>query len=175
MDQTAPAGQVSFRRLKELVTIEQVAAQMCGVSLKRQGKELRGPCPICHADSKRCFAINPVKQTAYCHSCSAGGDLLKLVSLVKSCTLREAGVAIAESFGVLVEAVENTGAIVTKVNNRVAAVEQGKGAPNGAQQTTILLLTIDGSIAARECAQQLLRDHPWIVGVSVVNPITADA
>jgi phage/plasmid primase-like uncharacterized protein len=48
-----------------------------GVLLKRQGRELVGPCPICGGHDR--FAVHLDKQLWNCRICSKGGDVIALV------------------------------------------------------------------------------------------------
>ena len=48
-----------------------------GVVLKRQGRELVGPCPICGGTDR--FAINFAKQVWNCRHCGKGGDVIALI------------------------------------------------------------------------------------------------
>jgi hypothetical protein len=48
-----------------------------GVSLRRQGRELVGPCPVCGGTDR--FAINIAKQLWNCRGCDKGGDIIDLV------------------------------------------------------------------------------------------------
>jgi len=49
-----------------------------GITLKRVGNELIGPCPKCGAGEDR-FAVNTEKQVFNCRVCAVGGDVIKLV------------------------------------------------------------------------------------------------
>jgi phage/plasmid primase-like uncharacterized protein len=48
-----------------------------GHHLKRQGRELVGPCPVCGGTDR--FAVNAPKQLWNCRGCAKGGDLIALV------------------------------------------------------------------------------------------------
>jgi DNA primase len=89
---------VDFAKVKEMVTIEQVA-HMLGMQLKPAGDKLRGKCPICKCDDARMFVITPAKQLFFCFSEKKGGDALTLVSKVRGCTVKEAAEHIAAHFG----------------------------------------------------------------------------
>jgi hypothetical protein len=49
-----------------------------GITLKRVGSELIGPCPKCGAGEDR-FAVNTEKQVFNCRVCNVGGDVIRLV------------------------------------------------------------------------------------------------
>ena len=48
-----------------------------GVVLKRQGRELIGPCPVCGGVDR--FGVNLTKQIWNCRGCAKGGDVIALV------------------------------------------------------------------------------------------------
>lgn len=48
-----------------------------GIKLRRNGKELIGPCPRCGGDDR--FAINTAKQVFNCRGCEGRGDVIDLV------------------------------------------------------------------------------------------------
>ena len=52
-----------------------------GVSLRRQGRELVGPCPVCGGTDR--FAINIAKQLWNCRGCDKGGDIIDLVQHIE--------------------------------------------------------------------------------------------
>jgi phage/plasmid primase-like uncharacterized protein len=54
-----------------------------GIHLKRQGRELVGPCPVCGGDDR--FAINIKKQVWNCRGCDKGGDGIALVQHIDGC------------------------------------------------------------------------------------------
>jgi hypothetical protein len=55
-----------------------------GIALKRQGRELVGPCPVCGGTDR--FAINIAKQIWNCRGCSKGGDVIGLVQHIDGVT-----------------------------------------------------------------------------------------
>jgi phage/plasmid primase-like uncharacterized protein len=59
-----------------------------GLRLRRQGRELVGPCPRCGGRDR--FAVNPSKQLWNCRGCARGGDAIDLVRHVDGCSYREA-------------------------------------------------------------------------------------
>jgi DNA primase len=48
-----------------------------GVKLKREGRELVGPCPVCGGTDRFSVSIN--KQVWNCRGCSKGGDVIALM------------------------------------------------------------------------------------------------
>jgi DNA primase len=48
-----------------------------GIRLKRQGKELVGPCPKCSGTDR--FAVHLSKQEWHCRGCAKGGDIIALL------------------------------------------------------------------------------------------------
>ena len=59
-----------------------------GLRLKRQGRELVGPCPRCGGRDR--FAINVWKEVWNCRGCIRGGDAIALVQHIEGCGYREA-------------------------------------------------------------------------------------
>jgi hypothetical protein len=59
-----------------------------GVMLKRQGRELIGPCPVCGGVDR--FGINVNKQLWHCRGCGKGGDIVSLVQHLDGCTFAAA-------------------------------------------------------------------------------------
>ena len=64
------------------VRIEDEVARR-GIRLKRQGRELIGPCPRCGGTDR--FAANIAKQIWNCRGCGKGGDTLDLVQHLDAC------------------------------------------------------------------------------------------
>jgi len=81
---------IDFADLKSRVSIVDAVARL-GITLRPSANgQLRGQCPICHADSERGFVITPEKNLFFCFGKCGGGDQIKLVSLVKGIGAREA-------------------------------------------------------------------------------------
>src|SRR5437763_14669005 len=90
--------QVDFQELKRLVPITKVM-ELLNLTLKQEGKQLRGQCPICVSKNPRAFVVTPDKGLWFCHSCTAGGDQLKLVALIRNTDIRSAAIEIQERTG----------------------------------------------------------------------------
>lgn len=81
---------VDFGAVRTLVSIDTVL-QWYGVELKPHGEILRGSCPICQNDSKRCFVVTPAKGLWYCFAdCKQGGDSIQLFAFLERVTNKEA-------------------------------------------------------------------------------------
>ncbi len=78
----------SFRRLKRLISIEQVLAHRGLLGrCRRQRDSLVGPCPIHHGDNPRAFVVSRSKNLWRCFTaCDAGGDLVELVRRLDQCS-----------------------------------------------------------------------------------------
>jgi DNA primase len=63
------------------------------ITLRRQGRELVGPCPRCGGDDR--FAVNTVKQIFNCRGCGAKGDVIELVKFLDGCDFHAARVILA--------------------------------------------------------------------------------
>lgn len=105
------AEYVDFKTIKTEVPVEAVAARY-GVTLRRtNGSHERGKCPLpTHptGDDAKSFSVNVSKQVWICHSTACakgrrgkrGGDVIELVSVMESCSLREAGLRLASWYGI---------------------------------------------------------------------------
>ena len=97
---------LSFDRLNEQVTIQQVAEQMLGIRLKPYRDELRGCCPISQSTDPRHFVVSPARNryVCFCPECKKypkrGGDAIELVRRIRRIDRPlPAAQAIAEHFG----------------------------------------------------------------------------
>lgn len=102
---------VDFKAIKAEVSVEEVAGRY-GVALKRtNGSHERGKCPLpTHpaGDDVKSFSVNVSKQVWICHSTGCakarrgrkGGDVIELVAVMESCSLREAGLKLASWYGI---------------------------------------------------------------------------
>src|SRR5271154_4639726 len=71
--------------------IEKVAHDR-GLKLRRQGRELVGPCPRCGGHDR--FSINVNKQVWNCRGCGTGGDVIALLIHVDRCDFPSAVAAL---------------------------------------------------------------------------------
>lgn len=91
---------VSYKRLKESVTIEQILRRY-GLwdTLKPAGKSIVGCCPIHHGTNPRQFTVNPEKNIFNCFGdCQKGGNILDLVAGLEGCEIKEAALKIKNWF-----------------------------------------------------------------------------
>lgn len=81
--------QIPDPRLAEakLKPIEDIAARLEIRGLKRAGREMTGPCPVCGGHDR--FSINKDMGIFNCRTCG-GGDVIRLVELVQGCNFKEA-------------------------------------------------------------------------------------
>jgi DNA primase len=102
---------VSFKQIKADVAIEQVL-QRYGVRLRRIGGELRGPCPLPTHTSRRSrdsFSVSVSRTVWSCRSQSCmqaragrpGGNILDLVALMESCSIRDAALKLQDWHGTM--------------------------------------------------------------------------
>lgn len=100
---------VDFKEIKTNVAIEQVLERY-GARLRRNGGELRGPCPLPTHTSRRSrdsFSVSPSRNVWSCRSQScmqarggqAGGNILDLVALMEGCSVREAALRLQDWSG----------------------------------------------------------------------------
>lgn len=79
---------IDFEAVKADNPIDQVAERL-GLSLKKAGSQLRGPCPSGEG-GERGLVITPAKGVWYSFGLQQGGDVLALVELVNGCSTKEA-------------------------------------------------------------------------------------
>lgn len=102
---------VSFKQIKADVAIEDVLGRY-GVHLRRIGGELRGPCPLPTHTSRRSrdsFSVSVSRNVWSCRSQScmqarggkAGGNILDLVALLESCSVRDAALRLQDWSGTI--------------------------------------------------------------------------
>lgn len=87
------SAKLDFVQIKRDHPIDRVAARL-GLELKPHGQQLRGKCPSGEGDD-RALVVTPSKGVWYSHALKKGGDVLELVSVVNSMTVREAAQWIA--------------------------------------------------------------------------------
>jgi len=75
-------------------------AEMAGryVTLRRQGKEMVGPCPICRAGDDR-FWVRKDGQSGGCRKCGFAGDMFDLMAKVEAISLGEAAERLSLGIG----------------------------------------------------------------------------
>jgi DNA primase len=82
-----PDGEIE--RLKEEVSLQRLA-ELAGVELRRQGKDLVGRCPF-HEDRTPSLVISPGKNLWHClGACQAGGSVIDWVMRVEGVSFRHA-------------------------------------------------------------------------------------
>ena len=69
-----------------------------GIEVKRVGSGYKALCPF-HSESDASFSIDSVRGLYNCFGCNRGGDVIKLVSDVKSVGFKEALGFLGEHFG----------------------------------------------------------------------------
>lgn len=104
-----PVPQVDFRSIKLRISIDGVLAHY-GVKLRSTGPHtLCGPCPLpthTSPNSRDSFSVNLSLRVWSCHSASCiarrggrlGGHVIDLVTILESCSLREAGLRLQDWF-----------------------------------------------------------------------------
>jgi DNA primase len=119
------ADYVDFKTVKAEISVEDVAARY-GVALRRvNGSHERGKCPLpTHpaGDDAKSFSINVSKRVWICHSTACakgrrgkkGGDVIELVSVMESCSLRDAGLKLASWFGIEMNRSSETSATISR-------------------------------------------------------------
>src|SRR5438309_9762000 len=96
-------SQADFAVIRQRITMQMLLDHFQIPNLKREGNELRGPCPIC-TKGPRSFAVNTSKNVFRCFSCKAQGNVIDFAKLMlkkntgEPPSLREAGLKIWEWF-----------------------------------------------------------------------------
>lgn len=84
-----------YARANELADIVAIA----GTRLRRSGKRLRGPCPLCASGpdlkTSKAFAVDLAARSWKCWACDKHGDAVDLKARLDRCTPREAAEALA--------------------------------------------------------------------------------
>jgi DNA primase len=94
-----PKGFVSFREVKESVSLEQVLARYeLLAGLKAKGANLVGRCPFCESPSTQQFQVNLTKNAWHCFGCKAGGNVLDFVAKREGVSVRAAALQLDEWF-----------------------------------------------------------------------------
>jgi DNA primase len=91
------AASVDFAEIKQQVSVHQVMT-MLALPLKQTGGQFRGTCPV-HGGNDRTLVVTPAKGF-YCFSEKRGGDAIALCAHVRSISMRDAALEIAQHFGV---------------------------------------------------------------------------
>lgn len=83
------AAFVDFKELKTRVSIEDAISKL-GLSMIRQGTQLRSGCPICKTGGDRALTVNLEKQMFYCFAKKKGGDCIELVAHIRNFSVSDA-------------------------------------------------------------------------------------
>jgi CHC2 zinc finger len=89
---------VDFQDLKARVSIEQIV-QMLGLTMKKNGQQLRGPCTACRSGGDRALAVNTGNKY-FCFSEKKGGDQISLAAHILGVDVKQAAERIADHFKV---------------------------------------------------------------------------
>jgi hypothetical protein len=104
----APSQHVDFAQLRKHLGMEQVLRELhAWDSLKGQGTQRRGPCPVHEPSSTegRSFSVNLQRNVFQCFdaSCRAKGNVLDLWAQSQHLTVAEAAHDLAERFGIITD------------------------------------------------------------------------
>lgn len=95
----AHKGTIDFRKVKEIVAIEQVL-ESYGVALKRQRQQLVGCCPIHKGRNAKAFVVDPTKGAWRCFGdCDKGGSVIDLVAELERISTVEAARLLSDRYG----------------------------------------------------------------------------
>jgi DNA primase len=92
---------IDFAELKRQVAIRDVLARYGLLEELREKKpgKLVGPCPIHGGKNGTSFNVDTERNIFHCFSTCGGGNVLDLIMKIEDCTIREAGVKLADWFG----------------------------------------------------------------------------
>jgi DNA primase len=95
----AISNPVSFKELKQRISIEQVLRQYnLFDTLHLRGKSHRGSCPFCEVQEGAPFSVSLEKQCFQCFACRASGNILDFVAKWEGVSIREAGQILSKHF-----------------------------------------------------------------------------
>jgi DNA primase len=85
---------VDFDVLRREITMQQVLDEIGFRATRRDGDQLRGPCPVhgSTSTSSRLFSVNVSTGRYYCHKCKSHGNQLELYAAVHGITLYQAAI-----------------------------------------------------------------------------------
>lgn len=89
---------IDFAKLKECMTIEEVAIGFLQLKVTEEGDSLRAKCPRCEGADNRSLIITPSKGLFYCFKARKGGDSLSLVSHCHDISVKDAAVALSKVY-----------------------------------------------------------------------------
>jgi DNA primase len=85
---------VNFQEAKQAADVVAILNDL-GLAVKIRGDEVRSDCPLCK--KTKCFSANLVRKIWKCFACGQGGDVLKLVSLTKDVSVKQAAAGLIGS------------------------------------------------------------------------------
>jgi DNA primase len=92
---------VDFDVVRNEITMQQVLDEMGFKAIRRDGDQLRGPCPVHGSTSKnsREFSVNLSTDRYYCHKCKSHGNQLELYAAAQGTTVYQAAVDLCHALG----------------------------------------------------------------------------
>lgn len=88
---------VSFAHVKQNIPLLTVV-RTYGISLRKSGSELIGPCPLHKGDNSTAFHLNPHKNRWRCFTRCGYGDVIDFVANMEGCSLLDAAVQLANDY-----------------------------------------------------------------------------
>lgn len=169
---TATNGRINFRLAKQAITMQMLLDRYQITGLRKSGDERVGECPICHAQGKRQFKANLLRNVFRCFVCNAQGDIIAFVKAIAGCaTLADAGVKLRELFPQEIAVAEGRDAAahvptpaMVEAKPPTVAVDV-RETPSG----VFLRLTLDGGAPILKRAQELLAAHPAILAAAICD------
>jgi DNA primase len=91
---------INFQDIQEKVSMLDVMAHY-GITLNRNGKGYRGPCPIHKSGKPGQFSVLPDRNMFRCFAdCGVSGGVIRFVMLMERCSAREAALLLSSWFNV---------------------------------------------------------------------------
>ena len=90
---------IDYRRLRQRVSVTEVLERIGFRATRRQGSQLRGPCPIpdCPSASDRDFSVHLDRQVYRCFACHSQGNALDLWAAVQRLPLHQAAITLCQA------------------------------------------------------------------------------
>ena len=157
-ERTLAENFVDFKEVKEHASIEGVLARY-HVQLRRVNKHsLRGKCPLpthSSTESKESFCVQVEKKIWSCQSQSCvgardgkkGGNVLDLVALMESCSVRDAAIKLRDWFAPVAATASHSQPTPTSAKKEELVAEKKEGSESGNKPLTFTLKDVDPSHA----------------------------
>jgi hypothetical protein len=100
---------IDFRKVRKLVTLEDVLILLGHPFRSRSVSRAYGPCPLGCCDRRRCCSFNLERSLWCCHRCGLGGSALDLWAAAKTTTIYAAAAELCQIKGVRLPLLDSWG------------------------------------------------------------------